>query len=74
MPVALLTALPDSVRRMTDVDDGERILREGLEPSGPAYVSQAIPYGRFQVHAAFRRAGVLEPADAHFPFSTTGEE
>ena len=49
--------LSDAVGGMADIDDGERIMPDGLEPAGPARLAQAAPRGGF--NPLERLAGVL---------------
>ena len=53
--------LADAIGRMTDVDDGERVVLDNFETAGPARLAQARAYCRFDTFGSLARLLALQP-------------
>src|SRR5687767_6866396 len=53
--------LPDAVGGVADVDDGERVLTDNLETTGPARLAQARAYCDFDPVRSDARLRALQP-------------
>ena len=53
--------LPDAVRRVADIDHGERILLDDFEPAGPPHFAQARSDSGFDPVGSHARLLALQP-------------